>query len=187
RAASPPVTRPAPPGADTAGSGGPSRVGRWAGRPDPAHRRARSRGPRPRRPAARLRTPPRAAPPADRPPAVPRRQRRPRAHPLRSPRLPRRTAPRARGRPERAAADRRLDPDHLPGRPDAARVCCHADRAQPRHGRRRRALLCRLYDLAAGAGPIRDAARRAGIHDTLDTLPRGYDTLPGRGGRATWG
>ncbi|WP_066946439.1 ABC transporter ATP-binding protein [Microtetraspora fusca] len=39
-----------------------------------------------------------------------------------------------------------------------------------------------LGDLAAGADPepIRAAARRAGIHDTLDTLPRGYDTLLSR-------
>ncbi|MFI6989476.1 ABC transporter ATP-binding protein [Nonomuraea wenchangensis] len=39
-----------------------------------------------------------------------------------------------------------------------------------------------LGDLAAGADPepIRAAAQRAGIHDTLDTLPRGYDTLLSR-------
>ncbi|MEV4098763.1 ABC transporter ATP-binding protein [Nonomuraea sp. NPDC049649] len=39
-----------------------------------------------------------------------------------------------------------------------------------------------LGDLAAGAdpGPIRDAARRAGIHATLNALPRGYDTLLSR-------
>jgi ATP-binding cassette subfamily B protein len=39
-----------------------------------------------------------------------------------------------------------------------------------------------LGDLAAGADPepVRAAARRAGIHDTLDTLPRGYDTLLSR-------
>ncbi|QYC44223.1 Alpha-hemolysin translocation ATP-binding protein HlyB [Nonomuraea coxensis DSM 45129] len=39
-----------------------------------------------------------------------------------------------------------------------------------------------LGDLAAGADPepVRAAARRAGIHDTLDALPRGYDTLLSR-------
>ncbi|MEU4510421.1 ABC transporter ATP-binding protein [Nonomuraea wenchangensis] len=39
-----------------------------------------------------------------------------------------------------------------------------------------------LGDLAAGSDqePVRAAARRAGIHDTLDTLPRGYDTLLSR-------
>ncbi|WP_091077574.1 ABC transporter ATP-binding protein [Nonomuraea wenchangensis] len=39
-----------------------------------------------------------------------------------------------------------------------------------------------LGDLAAGADPepIRAAAQRAGIHDTLDSLPRGYDTLLSR-------
>ncbi|MEV0309642.1 ABC transporter ATP-binding protein [Nonomuraea fuscirosea] len=39
-----------------------------------------------------------------------------------------------------------------------------------------------LGDLAGGADPeaVRAAARRAGIHDTLDALPRGYDTLLSR-------
>ncbi|MDP9863717.1 MULTISPECIES: ABC transporter ATP-binding protein [Streptosporangium] len=39
-----------------------------------------------------------------------------------------------------------------------------------------------LGDLAAGADPelVRTAARRAGIHDTLADLPKGYDTLLSR-------
>ncbi|GLW11748.1 multidrug ABC transporter permease [Microtetraspora sp. NBRC 13810] len=40
----------------------------------------------------------------------------------------------------------------------------------------------RLGDLAAGADPepVRAAARRAGIHDTLGGLPKGYDTMLSR-------